>query len=125
MQVQGQGQRRGLAPERLRRAWLWLRVVRWLALADVVLLAVLLTASFTDTDAVIPVLGWMHGINFVVLIVAAAVGVVARLWAWAWWFPLLVLVTLGPPGALLGEWLIARRLRRDSASAAQAVPQAA
>ena len=72
----------------------------------------------------IPVLGWMHGINFIVLIVAAAVGVAARLWTWAWWFPLLVLVTLGPPGALFGEWLIARRLRRENVSTAQAVPQA-
>lgn len=111
-----QQQRVGLPAQRLRRAWLWLRVVRWLALADVVLLVLLLTASYTDTDAVIPVLGMTHGINFVVLILAAAAGVVARLWTWAWWFPLLVLVTLGPPGALLGEWLIARRLRRDAAA---------
>lgn len=111
---------RTMPQQRLARAHTWLRVVRWIAIADVVLLAVLLTASFTDTDAVIPVLGWMHGINFIVLIVAAAVGVVARLWAWAWWFPLLVLVTLGPPGALLGEWLIARRLRRTATATVQA-----
>jgi hypothetical protein len=29
---------------------------------------------------------------------------------WGWWFPALVVVTLGPPGSLIGEWRIRRGL---------------
>jgi len=33
---------------------------------------------------------------------------------WGWWFPVLVVVTLGPPGSLIGDL----RIRRDLDAAA-------
>ncbi|MCE3267572.1 MAG: hypothetical protein K0S15_2281, partial [Solirubrobacterales bacterium] len=27
-----------------------------------------------------------------------------------WWFPALVVVTLGPPGSLIGDWVLRRKL---------------
>jgi hypothetical protein len=29
---------------------------------------------------------------------------------WGWWFPAIVVVTLGPPGSLIGDVRIRRRL---------------
>lgn len=83
--------------------------VRWLAWADLVLLILLLMATFAHEREWVRVLGSVHGVSFIALMVVAGVGAVDRLWGW--WFPAIILVTTGPPGALLGEWLILRRLR--------------
>jgi hypothetical protein len=97
-------------PQRVRQRLRW---VRWAALLDLVLLVALLTASFTGNRPLVSVLGPLHGGNFLLLltltVTAAADGM------WSWWFPLGVLVTGGPLGALVGEWLIARRLARQDA----------
>jgi len=82
--------------------------VRWLAWADLVLLILLLMATFAHEREWVRVLGSVHGVSFIALMVVAGVGAVDRLWGW--WFPAIILVTTGPPGAL-GEWLILRRLR--------------
>ena len=34
---------------------------------------------------------------------------------WGWWFPALVVVTLGPPGSLIGDLRIRRGLQHQGA----------
>jgi hypothetical protein len=89
-----------------------LRPVRALGLLDAALLVVLVAAALRNQDEAVSVLGPLHGVNFLALVVAAALGAVRR--RWGWWLPLLVVVTLGPPGSLYGEWRIRRALARAS-----------
>ena len=84
-----------------------LRVVQVVALIDLVLLAMLVTAAVTRQQNIVHILGPLHGINFLLLLVIVATAALDGLWGW--WFPLLVLFTAGPPGAFIGEWLILRR----------------
>lgn len=84
-----------------------LDVIRWVAVADFVLLVPLVIAALRDADDVVSILGPIHGFGFVVLL-----GLCLRGWAegrWGGWFPVAVVVTLGPPGSLLGE----RRIRKS------------
>ena len=32
---------------------------------------------------------------------------------WDWWFPALVVVTLGPPGSLIGDYVLRRKLQAE------------
>ncbi len=84
-----------------------LRVVQIVALIDLVLLAMLVTAAVTRQQNIVHILGPIHGINYLLLLVIVSTAALDGLWGW--WFPLLVLVTAGPPGAFIGEWLILRR----------------
>jgi hypothetical protein len=83
-----------------------LNLVRWVAVADGLLLVVLVAAALTNAEGAVDVLGPIHGGGFLLLMYLVARGALERLWGW--WFPALVLVTLGPPGSLIGE----RRIRR-------------
>ncbi|MCE7989730.1 MAG: hypothetical protein DYG89_51955 [Caldilinea sp. CFX5] len=85
-----------------------LRLVRWVALCDAVLLAALLFASFTGAREWVSLLGPLHGGNFLLLLTVVGVGAADGLWGW--WFLLVVVVTAGPIGALVGEWIIARQM---------------
>jgi integral membrane protein len=85
-----------------------LNVIAVIALADALLLAVLLWASFGDREGLIHVLGPIHGVGFVVLLALCMRGAVED--RWDWWFPAVVLVTGGPPGSLIGDWILRRRL---------------
>ena len=40
----------------------WLMIVRWIALADLVLLIVLLVASFANNEKMVQIFGLTHGI---------------------------------------------------------------
>lgn len=93
------------AQQALRR----LVLVRWVALADLVLLIVLLAASFADNEEMVSVFGLVHGIVFLLLLGIVGIGVLQRLWSW--WFLVGTLVTTGPPGAFIGEVLIARKAK--------------
>jgi hypothetical protein len=84
-----------------------LDLVRAVAVIDGLLLVVLVAAALTGAERVVDVLGPIHGGGFLLLIYLVARGALERLWGW--WFPALVLVTLGPPGSLIGE----RRIRRS------------
>jgi hypothetical protein len=95
--------------ERVEQLQRRLSLVRWVALADFLLLALLLTASFTGARGWVSLLGPLHGGNFLLLLTLVGLGAVDGLWRW--WFPALVLVTGGPLGAWLGEWIIGRRLQ--------------
>jgi len=83
-----------------------LGLVRILTLADALLLIALLVASFTETRDLVSVLGPVHGLTFLALLYQCARGAGEGLWGW--WFPLVVVVTFGPPGSFIGE----RRIRR-------------
>ena len=84
-------------------------IVRWVALADLVLLVVLLAASFADNHELVSIFGLTHGIVFMLLLAIIGLGALQRLWSW--WFLAGTLVTTGPPGAFIGEVLIARRAK--------------
>ena len=87
----------------------WLMIVRWIALADLVLLIVLLVASFANNEKMVQIFGLTRGIVFLALIAIVGIGAVQKLWTW--WFLVGTLVTTGPPGALVGEVLIARKAK--------------
>lgn len=84
-----------------------LNLVRIIAIADGVLLVVLVIAAITGSSAV-HVLGPIHGVGFLVLLFLVTRG--AGEGKWGWWFPLIVLVTAGPPGSLYGDVRIRRAL---------------
>ncbi|HEY3991953.1 MAG TPA: DUF3817 domain-containing protein [Ktedonobacteraceae bacterium] len=90
-----------------------LRGVRVVASIDLVLLVALVSTALARQKALVSILGPLHGINFLLLLVIVALGAIDGVWEW--WFPVLVLLTAGPPGAFLGEWLIQRRVRAQSA----------
>jgi integral membrane protein len=84
-----------------------LNVIRWVAALDFCLLIPLVIAALKDADGVVSILGPIHGTGFVILLALCIRG-----WSedrWGLWFPALVVVTLGPPGSLIGE----RRIRRE------------
>jgi integral membrane protein len=84
-----------------------LDVIRWVAIADFALLVPLVIAALRDAEDVVSILGPIHGFGFVILL-----GLCLRGWAegrWGWWFPAVVVATLGPPGSLIGE----RKIRGD------------
>jgi hypothetical protein len=87
-----------------------LRVIRWLAIADFILLVPLVAAAVSHQEGVVDVLGPIHGVGFLVLLFLCVRGVGQD--RWGWWFPAIVVVTLGPPGSLFGEHRIRRELGR-------------
>jgi hypothetical protein len=90
-----------------------LRIVQWAAWIDLILLVALLASAFTNQRNFVHVLGPLHGINFLLLVVIVATPALDGLWGW--WFPLAVFFTGGAPGALVGEWIIKRRIKSSSA----------
>ena len=85
-----------------------LNLIAILALGDAVLLGFLLYASLSEDRDLVSILGPIHGVGFVALVGLCANGAANRLWGW--WFPALVVVTLGPPGSLIGDWVLRRRI---------------
>ncbi len=88
-----------------------LNIIAAVAVADAILLGFLLYASLSDNDDLVHVLGPTHGGGFLILIGLCYIGATQK--RWGWWFPALVVVTFGPPGSLLGDWLVRRRLDAD------------
>ena len=91
-----------------------LRFLNWIAIVaviDVVLLIPLIWASrwVADNHDLVSVLGPIHGFLFMGLIGMVAWGSFQK-W-WGWWFPAIVVVTLGPIGSLVGDWIVRRKLR--------------
>ena len=92
-----------------KRVLRWLIIVRWTSLVDLVLLIILLFASYYDNEKLVQVFGLVHGIAFLALIGVVGIGAGQRLWGW--WFLVVTVITTGPPGALVGEILIARKAK--------------
>jgi hypothetical protein len=85
-----------------------LNVIRVVAIADALLLVPLMIAALNDAEGVVNWLGPIHGVGYLMLLFLCARGAAERLWGW--WFPAIVVVTLGPPGSLIGDVRIRRRL---------------
>jgi hypothetical protein len=85
-----------------------LRLIRIVAIVDFVLLVPLVIAALTHSEGVVDILGPIHGAGFLLLFFLCVRGV--RQDRWGWWFPAIVVVTLGPPGSLIGEHRIRRQL---------------
>ena len=98
--------------ERIQRR---LRIVRIAAFVDLVLLIILVSAALTGQKDVVSVVGPLHGINFLLLLVIVGVAAIDGLWGW--WFPAVVLLTAGPPGAFIGEWILHRRVNMGKETA--------
>lgn len=94
------------------RVYRRLRIVRWVALADFLLLLALVAAALTGQRGIVHILGPLHGINFLLLLVIAGAAAIDGIWGW--WFPAAILLTAGPPGAFVGEWIIHRRIKEQS-----------
>jgi hypothetical protein len=90
-----------------------LDAVRIVAIADAFLLVPLVYAALADREGLVSVLGPIHGVGFLLLLVLAVRGATERFWGW--WFPALVVVTLGPPGSLIGDVRIRRALTAEGA----------
>jgi hypothetical protein len=93
------------------------RLLHWVAIAaaiDFLLLIPLLVASFSNAENVVHVLGPIHGIGFLIQLFLTVRGAGEKMWGW--WFPLIVVVTGGPPGALIGHVVVTRRLNEAAAA---------
>lgn len=95
----------GERPSAVRRR---LYIVRWVALADALLLVALVTSSLLDRRDLVSVLGPVHGGNFLLLVVLTYTGAADGLWGW--WFLAATVFSGGPLGAFIGERVIERRL---------------
>lgn len=94
------------------------RLLRWVAIAaalDFLLLVPLVIASLSHAEGVVQVLGPVHGIGFLIQLFLTVRGAGERMWGW--WFPAIVVVTAGPPGALIGHIVVSRQLDRATARA--------
>jgi hypothetical protein len=85
-----------------------LDVIRIVAILDALLLVPLVVAAISGAEGVVDVLGPIHGVGFLILLFLCVRGAGEGLWGW--WFPALVVVTLGPPGSLIGDVRIRRTL---------------
>lgn len=84
-----------------------LRLVRWAALADLLLLIALVSSSLSGRRDLVSVLGPVHGGNFLLLVLLVYTGAADRLWGW--WFLAATFFSGGPLGAFIGERIIAKR----------------
>jgi len=86
-----------------------LNVILVLAIVDAVLLVPLLLHRFADLDVPTMAIGMTHGLLFIALVALCAKGAYDKLWGW--WFPVVTVITGGPPGSIIGEIVIRGRLK--------------
>ena len=100
----------GLDAEQRAEALGRINIIRIVAIADFLLLVPLLMnlVGIIHSEAMVSVIGPIHGVGFLILLYLCVRGAGERLWGW--WFPIAVVVTLGPVGSLWGEWRIRRQL---------------
>lgn len=90
-----------------------LNLVRLVALADFLLLLVLVYVAFIDrNESAISIVGPIHGVGFLAQLYLVATGAGEE--RWGWWFPALVAATGGPIGALIGDLRIRRGLEQPA-----------
>jgi len=89
-----------------------LNVVAIVAIIDALLLVPLVIAALSHAEGTVDILGPLHGTGFLILVGLVIRGTVRGYWGW--WFPAITVVTGGPPGCLIGDVLIRRRLGADA-----------
>jgi hypothetical protein len=100
----------GVPPKKL------LNTVLAVGIADALLLVVLVYFAFIDrSDNAVHVLGPIHGLGFLALLALTANGALQRFWGW--WFPALVVVTGGPIGSIVGDFVLRGRVTASAAAA--------
>jgi hypothetical protein len=87
-----------------------LRVVRRIAMLDIIPIATMLIALFAHNERAAGIAGVAHAICLVALLGLTTIGALDRLWGW--WYPALVLIAFGAAGALAGHSSILRNSRR-------------
>lgn len=85
-----------------------LNIIRPIAILDALLLIPLVWASLSDNEGLVSILGPIHGFGFLAMLALTVVGVLND--HWRWWFPTIVVVTLGPLGSLIGDVRVRREL---------------
>jgi hypothetical protein len=89
-----------------------LNTVLAVGLADALLLVVLVYFAFVNrSDSAVHILGPIHGLGFLALLFLTANGALQRLWGW--WFPAIVVVTGGPIGSIIGDFILRPKLARE------------
>lgn len=91
--------------DEVRRA---LNVVAVVAIVDALLLVPLVIAALRHDEGAVNVLGPLHGTGFLILLALVVRGTLKNYWGW--WFPLITVITAGPPGCLVGDIKIRREL---------------
>ncbi len=91
-----------------------LNLIRVIAILDIILLVPLVMnlVGIVDSDAMVSLIGPVHGVGFLLLLFLCIKGAGEE--RWGWWFPAIVVITLGPIGSLYGE----HRVRRELTSGA-------
>lgn len=80
------------------------KVLRWIFIisaAGLVMLIALFYGMLSDVEWISPIFGPIHGIG--VIAEFGLVGWGAYKGWWGWWYPIITVITTGPPGALLGH----------------------
>jgi hypothetical protein len=85
-----------------------LNVIGVVAVIDAVLLVPLVIAALQHAEGTVDILGPLHGVGFLILVGLVVRGTLRGYWGW--WFPAIAVVTGGPPGCLVGDLRIRRRL---------------
>jgi hypothetical protein len=85
-----------------------LNVIGVVAALDALLLVPLVIAALSHAEGTVDVLGPLHGTGFLLLVGLIVRGKLRGLWGW--WFPVLAVVTAGPPGCLIADLRIRRSL---------------
>jgi integral membrane protein len=87
-----------------------LNLIRIVAIVDFLLLIPLLMnlVGIIHSDTMVSVIGPIHGIGFLILLYLCVKGAGEK--RWGWWFPAIVVLTLGPIGSLYGEHRIRRQI---------------
>ena len=85
-----------------------LKLIQIVSIADALLLVVLLALSYLHLRTGVRIVGSLHGAGFLLLVGLAMEGA-AEGW-WGWWFPGVIVVSLGPVGSIWGEMHIRKQL---------------
>jgi hypothetical protein len=101
-----------------------LNIVLAIGIADLVLFLILIWVAFIDrSDSMVSLIGPIHGVGFVALLGLTAYGAVEG--RWGWWFPGITLITTGPPGSIVGDLILRKRLAEHEAAGDGPAPGAA
>ncbi|HEY4279992.1 MAG TPA: DUF3817 domain-containing protein [Conexibacter sp.] len=89
-----------------------LNAVLVVGIIDLVLFVFLIISAINGSGAV-HVLGPVHGIGFLILLALTGKGAMDG--RWGWWFPIITLVTTGPPGSIVGDLILRKQIAEQEA----------